>query len=97
MDIHRSTDSKKRLDTHYLFLNKKFQAYVEDDNNILIEDDILKAIRFNGVISGTTAVIVDVENIFGNRSLKKNRFKIITGAPETHELCWRKDFVEVTK
>ena len=35
---------KTRLDTHYSFINKKFHAYVEDENAILIEDDIMKAI-----------------------------------------------------
>ena len=62
---------KTLLDTHYSFLNKSFQVYVEDDNGILIEYDIIKAINFNGSISGTTAVLVYTENLFGNRSLKK--------------------------
>ena len=30
---------------------------MEDDNDILIEDDIVKAISFNGGIYGTTSVI----------------------------------------
>ena len=64
---------------------------------IIIKYDIVKAISFNAVISGTTAVFVDVVNIFGKRALNKNNFKIKTGARETHELCWRKDSVEVTK
>ena len=34
---------------------------MEDDNYILIEDNILKAISFNGGISGTTTFIVDAE------------------------------------
>ena len=70
---------------------------MEDDNYILIEDDIVKAIIFNWRIYGTTSVPVDALNIFGKRALKKNRFKIRTGARETHELCWRKDLAEVTK
>ena len=56
---------KTRLNNHYSFINKKFQAYVEDDNNILIEDDTIKAIRFNEGISGTTDVIVDAASIIG--------------------------------
>ena len=70
---------------------------MEDDNDILIEDYILKAISFNGGISGTTAVLVDAGNLIGKIALKKYRFKIITGAWETHGLCWQKDSVEVTK
>ena len=69
---------------------------MEDDNSILIGDDILKAISFNGGISGTTSVIVDAENIFDTRSLNKHRFKTRTGAQETHELFWEKDLAEVT-
>ena len=70
---------------------------MEGDNDILIGDDIVKAISFNGGISSTTDVLVDEDNIFGKRALKKNRFKIRTGARATHELCWRKYLVEVTK
>ena len=88
---------KTRLDTLYSFLNIKFQVYVEDNNGILIEDDIVKGISFNGGISRTAAVIVDAANIFGKRTLKKNKSKIRTGAWETHELCCRKYLVEVTK
>ena len=97
MGIHRSIDSKTWLDTHYSFLNLKIQAYVEDENNILIEGNIVEAISFNGGLSVTTAVLVDATNIFGKISLNKKRFKIRTGARKTHELFWRKDLVEVTK
>ena len=85
------------MDTHYSFLNKKFQAYVEDENDKQIDYDIVKALGFNVGISGTTAVLVDADNIFGKRSSEKINFKIRTGARETHEVCWRKDLEEVTK
>ena len=78
------------MDTNYFFLDKKIQAYVEDEHEILIVDDIMRAISFNGGIYGTTAVLVDAENIFGKRALNKNKPKIITRARETHKLCWRK-------
>ena len=48
---------------------------MEDDNNIIIEDDIVKAIIFYGGISGTTSVLVDAENHFGKRSFKENQFQ----------------------
>ena len=75
----------------------KFQAYVGNENDILIEDDIVKAISFNGGISGTTSVLVDAENLFGKRALNKFNFKIRTVARETNEVCWRKDLAEITK
>ena len=68
MDIHRSTDWEKPLDTHYSFLNKIFQAYVEDDNDIIIDYNIVKDICFNCGISVTTAVLVGSADLFGNRT-----------------------------
>ena len=59
MDFDRITDRKKLLDNHYSFLNLNCQEFVEDDNDILIEDDIVKVISFNGVIYGTNAILVD--------------------------------------
>ena len=70
---------------------------MEEDNDILNEDDIVRSIGFNVGISGTTAVLVDAEIIFGKRDLKKTSFKIRTGARDTHEAWWWKDLAEVTK
>ena len=44
---------------------------MEDDKDILIEDDIVKSVSFNGGVSGTTDFLVDMENIFVKRALKK--------------------------
>ena len=52
---------------------------------------------FNGCIFGITAVLVDAEILFGRRALNKTNLKIRTGSQETHELCWWKYSVEVTK
>ena len=70
---------------------------MEDDNQILFEDDIVKTIGFNGGIYDTNDVLVDGANLFGKIALKKKKPKIRTVAQETHELCWRKYLVEVTK
>ena len=59
---------------------------MEDDNDILIEYDTVKAISFNGGIYGSTSVLVGAANLFGKRTLKKNKFKIRTGAQEKYEL-----------
>ena len=60
---------------------------MEDDNYILIGGYIVKAISFNGGISGTTAVIVDEAALFSKRALNKINFKIKTVSRETHDLC----------
>ena len=57
----------------------------------------MKAIRSNGGIYGTTAVLVDAAALFGKIFLKKINSKINTGAWETHEVCWQEGFVQVTK
>ena len=49
---------------------------MEDDNEIIIEDDIVKNTRFNGGIYGTTSVLVYAENIFGKRAVKKKNQKL---------------------
>ena len=69
---------------------------MESDNDILIEYDIVKAISFNCGISGTTDVLVDAAALFGKRYLNKINFKIKTGERETHEVCWKEYFVQVT-
>ena len=55
----------------------------------------MKAILFNGGISGTTAVLVNSPAIFGKRALNKTNFKIDTWSQETHEVCWQEMFVQV--
>ena len=51
---------------------------------------------FNWGISGTTAVLVGEENLFGERALKKINSKMKTDEQETHEVCLRKDLAEVS-
>ena len=48
---------------------------MEDDNSILIEDDILKAISFNGGISGTTDVTVWYGESLWQESLKERKIQ----------------------
>ena len=57
----------------------------------------MKDIIFNGGIHDTTAILVDVEALFVNISINKINFKIKTGEQETHEVCWRRYFLQVTK
>ena len=52
-----------------IYFSVKIQAYVEDDNDILFEDDIVKSVGFNGCIYGTTSVVVDKVNLFGKIAL----------------------------
>ena len=57
----------------------------------------MKPVSFNGGNSGNNDVIVDGANIFGNRSLYKENFRIKSWARETNEVCCGKGPVDVTK
>ena len=46
---------------------------MEDENEIIIKDDTVKYVNFNGGISGITAVLVGGVNLFGKIALKKNQ------------------------
>ena len=70
---------------------------MEGEEFILIEYNIVKAVSFNGGISGTTTILVDAKNNFVKRALERINFKIITVARETHDVCWRKYLAEVKK
>ena len=70
---------------------------MEDDNDILIESYIVKAVSFNGCISVTTYVLLVAAALFGKRDLKKINFKIKTGVWEAHEVRWQEYSLQVTK
>ena len=59
---------------------------MEDEFDIIIENDIVKFITFNGGIPGTTTSLVDAATLFGKIVLKKINSKINTEAHETHGL-----------
>ena len=52
-----------RLDTHFSYINLILKSFVEDGNEILLEENILQAITFNGGISGTTVVVIDCSRL----------------------------------
>ena len=49
---------------------------MEDDNDIFVGDYIVKAISFNGCISYTNDVLVDVANLFGKIAFKKSKTEL---------------------
>lgn len=87
---------KTRLDAHFSFIKNRFQAYIEDGNDILIEGDIFKALCFNGGLAGTTVVWLNADALCSTKTLKK-KFKAETGSRETHELCFSEKDVRVIK
>ena len=83
------------MDTHFSYLNVQFKSYIEGDNDILIEDDIVKAMKFNGGIAGTTVVLVDATSLGNKKAINKKLNVFKTGSRSTHEICWLDDRVQV--
>eukprot|EP00957_Ditylum_brightwellii_P167129 12722989-Ditylum_brightwellii.AAC.1 len=53
------------LDTHFSFVNVKFRSYLEDNNDITMEEDIFTALGYRGGMTGTTAVLPNASNLNG--------------------------------
>ena len=52
-----------RLDTHFSYVNLIMKSFVEDGNDIVLEEHILRALSFRGGIAGTTGVLVDCDKL----------------------------------
>ena len=75
------------LDTHFSYVNIVLKSYVEDGNDIDMEEDIFKALSYHHGIAGTTVVLVDGSRLKGpSLETKYNCDKM--GSRETHELRW---------
>lgn len=83
-----------KLDTHFSYLNKVFRSYVEDGNNILIEEDILDALEFNDGVAGTTGILLDCSKLTGDAISKKFKSKKVQSRA-THEIRWHDNKAEI--
>mmetsp|Transcript_21013 Transcript_21013/g.29472 ORF Transcript_21013/g.29472 Transcript_21013/m.29472 type:complete len:980 (-) Transcript_21013:30-2969(-) len=83
-----------RLDTHFSYLNLILKSYVEDGNDVMLEEHILEAMSFRGGIAGTSGVLLNCEKLIGLAISKKFKTSII-GSRATHELCWFEDKIEI--
>jgi hypothetical protein len=59
-----------RLDTHFSYVNIVLKSYVEDGNDIDMEEDICKALLYHDGLSGTTVVLVDGSRLKAHRGIK---------------------------
>eukprot|EP00559_Dactyliosolen_fragilissimus_P007958 CAMPEP_0184871406 /NCGR_PEP_ID=MMETSP0580-20130426/40701_1 /TAXON_ID=1118495 /ORGANISM="Dactyliosolen fragilissimus" /LENGTH=1005 /DNA_ID=CAMNT_0027374063 /DNA_START=1121 /DNA_END=4139 /DNA_ORIENTATION=- len=83
-----------RLDTHFSYLNLILKSYVEDGNDVMLEEHILEAMSFRGGIAGTSGVLLNCEKLIGLAISKKFKTSII-GSRATHKLCWFEDKIEI--
>ena len=85
-----------RIDTHFSYVNIVLKSYVEDGNDIDLEDDIFKALSYQGGLAGTTVVLFDGRQLSG-KALKKTFNCNTIGSRETHEIRWISDKAEIIK
>lgn len=83
-----------KLDTHFSYLNKVFKSFVEDGNNILIEEDILEALAFDDGVAGTTGILLDCSKLTGEAISKKFKSKKVK-SHATHEIRWYENKAEI--
>lgn len=72
-----------RLDTHFSYLNVVMKSYVEDGNDIDLEEDIFKAMSYHGEVARTTVVLLDARKLKG--PVLSRSFKAKTGSCAMHE------------
>ena len=83
-----------RLDTHFSYLNLILKSFVEDGNDVVLEEHILEEISFRGGVAGTSGVLLNCDNLSGSAIKKKFKTSKI-GSRATHEVCWLENKVEL--
>jgi len=76
-----------RLDTHFSYINLVLKAFVEDGNNVVLEDHILEALSFRGGIAGTAVLLYNCSNLPSKTLEKKFKSAKVTSRA-THEIIW---------
>ena len=85
-----------RLDTHFLYMNLVLKAFVEDGNDVILEDHIVEALSFRGGIAGTRALLYNCSNLPSTTLDKKFKSKKVSSRA-THEIEWNEDKVHIYK
>ena len=89
--------SKRKLDAHFSFLNIKLKSFVEDDNYIIVEDNIVQGISSLDGVKGTTVYLVDVSTIGVQTLINQNFIDTRIKIRWAHDIIWDDDKVTVTE
>ena len=81
-----------RLDTHFSYINLVLKAFVEDGNDVVLEDHILEALSFRGGIAGTAVLLYNCSNL-PSKTLEKKYKSAKVSSRATHEIIWYEDKV----
>ena len=83
-----------RLDTHFSFVNIVLKSFVEDGNNIDLEEDIFKALCFKGGIAGATVILFDCSAI-PKKCISPTFKSRVIGSRSTHHIIFHEDNVHI--
>lgn len=81
-----------RLDTHFSYINLVLKAFVEDGNDITLEDHVFEALSFQEGIAGTAVLLYNCSNL-PQKILKKKFKSAKVSSRATHEIIWCEDKV----
>ena len=78
-----------RLDTYFSYINLVLKSFVEDDNDMTLEEHIIQALGFRGGIAGTTGFLLNCSN-FTQHIIQGGKFNTSTvKRRETHDIWWK--------
>ncbi len=81
---------KTRLDCHFSYVGLQFRKFVQARNDILTEVDIFAALKFDGGIRDTTAILLDMRSV--NRPFKiVPAFQVNSATSQIHGIMWKMD------
>ena len=83
-----------RLDTHFSYVNVWFKSFVEDGNDVILEEDIVSALMYRGGLAGTTAVLYNVGEI-PSKCLERKFKSSLIGSRATHEIQWDTQYARI--
>ena len=76
-----------RLDTHFLYVSVWLKSFLEDGNDMILEDHIVDALMFRGGLAGTTAILYNIGAI-PSKCLERKFKSSSVGSRATHEIRW---------
>ena len=76
-----------QLNIHFFFLNLMMKLFVEDGNDIMLQEHIVAAISFHGGGAGTSCILLNCDNLNELAIDKKLKTSNI-GSRATHKIRW---------
>ena len=78
-------------------MNIKLKSFVEDDNDIVVDDNVVQEISLLGSIKGTPTYLVDASLIGTQKLINQNVIDTRIKTRSVHDIIWDDDKVSVTE